>query len=155
MKKFIFLLLMCMPVSYLQAAEIPVTMHALGSDGIEKAIGVIVVSETANGLRFQPHLQNLQPGNYTFSVNENVGCGSQINQTGMNIPGMAAGASMHQLPIITVNANGKVDTAITVDGLSLGQVRGRTLVLSTKASGMRTAHGDEARVACGSLELYR
>lgn len=56
MKYFIYVALMLIPASYLQASEIAVTMHSLNDEGIDKAIGVIVVKETPQGLRFQPHL---------------------------------------------------------------------------------------------------
>ena len=156
MKRLIYLFLLLMPVSYLQAAEIAVTMHALGHDGPTNAIGVIVVKETAQGLQFQPHLRNLEPGKYMFTVNENVGCGSKYTESGANVPGMAAGRSMNELPAITVNANGVAEQTITMSGLTIHDVRGRTLVISSDPKpGFTIAEGNESRVACGSLELYR
>lgn len=156
MKRLIYLFFLLIPVSYLQAAEISVTMHALGQDGPTKAIGVIVVKETAQGLQFQPHLRNLEPGKYMFTVNENVGCGSKYTESGANVPGMAAGRSMNELPAITVNANGVAEQTITTSGLTMRDVRGRTLVISSDPKpGFTIADGNESRIACGSLELYR
>lgn len=157
MKYFFYAVsLLLLPFSYIHADEIAVTMHSLNNDGIDKAIGVIVVKETAQGLRFQPHLRNLEPGTYTFTVNENVGCGSQYTNTGVNIRGMAAGKSINQLPVINVDAQGIADQAVNMNRLTLRDVRGRTLVLSA-SSNMSTnvAQGAEQRVACGSLELHR
>lgn len=156
MKSFAYLFLLFIPASYLQAAEISVTMHALGQDGPTNSIGVIVVKETAQGLQFQPHLRNMEPGKYMFTVNENVGCGSRYTASGENIPGMAAGRSMNELPTITVNANGVAEQPITTSSLTLGDVRGRTLVISSDPRpGFNISEGNETRVACGSLELYK
>ena len=157
MKYFFYAVsLLLLPFSYIHADEIAVTMHSLNNDGIDKAIGVIVVKETAQGLRFQPHLRNLEPGTYTFTVNENVGCGSQYTNTGTNIRGMAAGKSINQLPVINVDAQGIADQAVDMNRLTLRDVRGRTLVLSASANmSTNVAQGSEQRVACGSLELHR
>ena len=156
MKYFFYVILMLIPVSHLQATEIAVTMHSLNNDGIDKSIGVIVVKETAQGLRFQPHLQGMVPGKYMFTVNENVGCGSQYSTTGVNIHGMAAGKSINQLPPINVNAQGKADEWVTSDAMTLRDIRGRTLVISAQSNlPFNVAQGNEQRVACGSLELYR
>ena len=156
MKYFLYIVALLFPLAYLHADEIAVTMHSLNNDGIDKAIGVIVVSETPQGLRFQPHLRNLPAGSYSFTVNENVGCGSQYTQTGVNIHGMAAGKSINQLPAIKVDAQGVADQPITMDKLSLRDVRGRTLVIShSSAMSKNVAQGAQQRIACGSLEDHR
>ena len=154
--KYLYYAALLLPFSYIHADEIAVTMHSLKSDGIDKAIGVIVVKETAQGLRFQPHLRNLEPGSYTFTVNENVGCGSEYSTTGANIQGMAAGKSINQLPTINVNSQGVADQAIDMGNLSLRDVRGRTLVLSSSSgTSSNVSQGGGQRIACGSLELHR
>jgi len=104
--------------THLHAADIAVTMLLLGRDGPTQSIGVIVVKETAQGLQFQPHLQGMEPGKYMFTVNENVGCGSQYTPSVANIPGMAAGNIRNELQTITVNAAGVADQTITVNDLS-------------------------------------
>jgi len=156
MKKLIYIFLLLMPVPQLQAADIAVTMHLLGRDGPTQSIGVIVVKETAQGLQFQPHLRGLEPGKYMFTVNENVGCGSEYTASGANIPGMAAGSIRNELQTITVNAAGVADQTLTANDLSMRDIRGRTLVISTEARpGFTVAEGNESRIACGSLELYQ
>ena len=157
MKLFYYAAALLLPFSYLHADEIAVTMHSLTNDGVGKAIGVIVVEETAQGLRFQPHLRNLEPGSYAFTVNENVGCGIAYNASaGMNAQGMAAGNSINQLPTLKVNAQGAADQAITMDGMSLQNIRGRTLVISTSSgSSSNVSQGNQQRIACGSLEEHR
>lgn len=156
MKYFYYIVLLMMPVAYLHADDIAVTMHSLNNDGIDKAIGVIVVQETAQGLRFQPHLRNIEPGTYSFTVNENVGCGSQYTTTGVNIHGMAAGKSINQLPSLKVDAQGVADQAINMDNLRLKDVRGRTLVISlSPGMSKNVAQGTQQRIACGSLELHK
>lgn len=131
-----------------QANEIAVSVNRLTNIGVGvgNSIGVIVVKDGPDGLVLQPYLQGLNPGQYHFSVNENVGCGVLYNADGDSVPGMAAGKSLSTLPRLDVNQQGHANQPVIARGLSLEQIRGRTLVVSEANQDMR--------VACGSLELY-
>ena len=131
-----------------QATEVAVSVNKLTNigAGVGDSIGVIVAKDGPDGLVLQPYLQGLKPGQYEFSVNENVGCGVQFNAEGNSVPGMAAGNSMSSLPMLKVNQQGHANQVVIAQNLTLDQIRGRTLVL--------TDTGQDIRIACGSLELY-
>ena len=129
-----------------QAEEIAVTVYQLDHNGLGPAAGVIVARDSAEGLILTPHLRGLPPGKHAFTVNENVGCGVAYNSDGTTVPGMAAGASIGELPMLEVNERGEATNPIIVPHMSLDQIRGRTLVVHEGAAA--------ARVACGSLEHY-
>ena len=156
MKKFLIVLFVaCLPFSTGHAREIAVTMHALNASGIGESIGVVVVSETGNGLRVTPYLQNMQPGEFMFSINENVGCHNQ--QTGFDtyIPGMAAGKALWQMPNIKVAADGLATQSVEIANVRLTDLSQRTLVISRNANPTLALAGFQTeRIACGSLEHY-
>ncbi|MGD8783465.1 MAG: superoxide dismutase family protein [Thioalkalispiraceae bacterium] len=154
-KLFIALLMACLPLATGYARDLAVTMHKLTASGVGDSIGVIVISETAGGLRMTPYLQNMQPGEYQFSIHENVGCHSL--QTGFEtyVPGMAAGKVLWQMPEIKVNASGIADQSVEISNVSLTDLSQRSLVISKDASPtLELAGFDTERVACGSLEQY-
>ena len=154
-KLFIILFVACLPLSTGHAREIAVTMHALTAGGVGEAIGVVVVSKTGNGLRMTPYLQNMQPGDFMFSINENVGCHSLTSAFDINVPGMAAGKALWQMPNITVAADGMVTQSMEIANVRLTDLSRRTLVISKTASpSMALAGFQTERVACGSLEQY-
>ncbi len=157
MKKLLYVVLSLMPLGTLQASEIAVTMHALSESGVDNSVGVIVARETPRGLELQSHMRGVQPGTYAFTVNENVGCGSHINLTGgSNVPGMAAGKSIRQLPDITVDQTGSAEQILIAEGMSMRDIRGRTLVISEKGSTpIKVGMDSGRRIVCGTLELYK
>lgn len=156
MKKFLIVLFVaCLPFSTGHAREIAVTMHALTASGVGDSIGVIVVTDTGNGLRMTPYLSNMQPGDFMFSINENVGCHGQITGFDTAIPGMAAGKALWQMPTLTVAADGQVTQSVEIANVRLTDLSQRTLVISKAASPTLALAGFQSeRIACGSLELY-
>jgi Cu-Zn family superoxide dismutase len=156
MKKLIFILVLaCLPLSITQAREIAVTMNALSESGIGDSIGVVVISETENGLRMTPYLQNMQPGEFMFSINENVSCHGQQTAFDTYIPGVAAGKALWQMPNLRVSADGKATQSVEISNVRLTDVSQRTLVISRKANPTLALEGfSQERIACGSLELY-
>jgi Cu-Zn family superoxide dismutase len=156
MKKIMFVLIVaCLPLSIAHAREVTVTMHALTASGVGDSIGVVVISETENGLRMTPYLQNMQPGDFMFSINENVGCHSQ--QTGFDtyIPGMAAGRVLWQMPNIRVSADGQATQPVEISNVRITDLSQRSLVISSKANPTLALEGFQTqRIACGSLEHY-
>ena len=144
----IVLFVMLVSAMTVQANEIAVSVNRLTNIGVGvgNSIGVIVAKDSPGGLVLQPYLQGLKPGQYSFSVNENVGCGVLFNADGNSVPGMAAGKSLSTLPMLNVDQQGHANQPVVARGLTLEQIRGRTLVVSEANQNMR--------VACGSLELY-
>lgn len=129
-----------------QAEEIAVTVYQLDNNGLGPSAGVIVARDSSEGLVLTPYLRGLPPGKHAFTVNENVGCGVAYNSDGTTVPGMAAGPSIGELPMLDVNERGEATNAVIAPNLTLDQIRGRTLVVHES--------DNATRVACGSLELY-
>lgn len=156
MKKFLIILFaVCLPLSVGQAREVSITMHALTSGGVGEAIGVVVISETGSGLRMTPYLQNLQPGEFKFSINENVGCHSQLTGFDTYVPGMAAGRVLWEMPSIKVTSEGRAMQPVEISNVNLSDLSQRTLVISKAAgSALASAGFETERIACGSLEHY-
>lgn len=157
MKKFLIaVFIVCLPLSVAQAREIAVTMYALGNSAIVgHSIGVVVVSETGNGLRMTPHLQNMQAGEFTFTINENVGCHGQFTGIDTFIPGMAAGKALWQMPNIKVTADGFATQPVEIAGVRMTDLSQRSLVISKAPSPTQALAGMQTeRIACGSLEHY-
>lgn len=146
----------CLPLSVGQAREVSVTMYALGNSGIVgQSIGVVVVSETGNGLRMTPYLQKMQAGEFTFTINENVGCHGQFTGIETYIPGMAAGKALWQLPNIKVASDGIAIQPVEIAGVRMSDLSQRSLVISKAASPTQALAGMQTeRIACGSLEQY-
>lgn len=129
------------------AEEIAVTVNKLDSNGIGDAIGVIVVSESAQGLVLKPYLRGLPPGKHNFAVHENVGCTAGFHTDGSIIPGAGAGKAIRSLPALVFDDQGNANQSIILRDLSLDEIRGKTLVVYQGTM--------ENRIACGSLELYK
>jgi Cu-Zn family superoxide dismutase len=138
------------------AREISLTVHELDRSGIGASIGVIIVKDTPQGLMLQPHLHNMKPGVYAFSVNETMACHSGHRGDGNMIPGLAAGDPIRELPQLEVGNDGIADQAVYAAGLSTRDLSKRTLVISrgdeTGVFGGLESGG--RRVACASLEQY-
>jgi len=156
MKKFLFVLFVaCLPLSTGHAREVSVTMHELTATGVGDAIGVIVVTETDNGLRMTPYLQNMQAGEFSFSINENVGCHSQLTGFDTYVPGMAAGHILWQMPNINVTSAGQAVPPVEITNVKFTDLSKRTLVISRATNPTLGPAGNMSeRIACGSLEQY-
>lgn len=157
MKQYIYLLLLLLPGATANAEQLRITVHHLNANGIGESAGVIIAEDTPQGLRLQPFLTGLKPGRYQFSVNENVGCGVEYRASGENVPGMAAGRQIRQLPSLAVDPRGHAEMAVTESSMQSRDIRGRTLVISELPSmPFDTGSADsQRRIACGSLEQYR
>lgn len=138
------------------AREVSLTVHEIDRNGIGNAIGVIIVKDTPQGLLLQPHLQNMKPGVYAFSVNETMACHSGHRGDGKMIAGLAAGDPIRELPQLEVGNDGKADKAVRAPGLSTRDLSKRTLVISTgeEAGVFGSLESGGRRVACASLEQY-
>lgn len=147
MKQIIVMLFLILYGSMtVQAKEIAVSVNKVTNSGVGDSIGVILAKDSPDGLVLQPYLQGLTPGQYGFSVNENVGCGAHFYADGSTVAGMAAGKSLSTLPVLKFNSQGQASQTMLIRHLTLNQIRGRTLVLYEGK--------EDVRIACGSLELY-
>ncbi len=156
--------------------EIAVTVYSLTENGLGDSIGVIVVSDSPDGLVFKPFLRGLPPGPHGFHVHQGFSCGAGYHPSGVGVPGLAAGdhydpddRSRHRgphgdghrgdLPLLHANERGEAHEPVVAPRLGLHDVRGRTLVIHAGGDNYHDLPeplgGGGARIACGSLELYK
>ncbi|HSX70992.1 MAG TPA: superoxide dismutase family protein, partial [Pseudomonas sp.] len=57
-----------------QAAPLDITLHAVDSSGVGKAVGTVKVEQSRYGLVFTPALSGLEPGIHGFHVHANPSC---------------------------------------------------------------------------------
>lgn len=151
MKKLALLvLLMFLPVSWLAATEIAITVHSLKGGSIGESVGVIVARDTPSGLVLEPYLNHLAQGRYEVTVHEHATCHGRYNADGSIVPGGSAGSAIASLPILELRDNQPTNTIISQD-MQLRDIKNRSIMLSQLDE---TAVFDaiSSKVACGALE---
>jgi Cu-Zn family superoxide dismutase len=154
------------------AADIVVPMNLVNDQGVGQGIGTITISEGPHGLVFTPNLSGLAPGMHGFHVHQNPDCGPGMKD-GKMIAGLAAGGHydpagtgkhegpsgkghLGDLPVLTVNADGKALTAVTAPRLKMADVKGRSLMIHAGGDNYSDQPaplgGGGARVACGVIK---
>lgn len=158
-------------LSVMAQADITVPMKIVDANGIGKAVGNVVISETKYGLVFTPALTGLPPGLHGFHVHENASCEPK-EKDGKMTPALAAGghydpaASKHHdtpwgnghlgdLPPLFVDATGNANNPVIAPRLSVSDVKGRSLMIHAGGDN----HSDQpaplggggARIVCGVI----
>jgi len=152
-------------------ADITVQMHAVGENGIGKAVGQVVISETPYGVVFSPVLAGLPPGLHGFHVHENPSCEPK-EKDGKMVPALAAGghydptASKHHgqpwgdghlgdLPALYVDAAGNANNPVLAPRLKMADLKSRSLMVhaggDNHADHPAPLGGGGTRVACGVI----
>jgi Cu-Zn family superoxide dismutase len=155
-----------------QAQQLSVTMNLLSEDGVGKAIGTVIVTESNYGAVFTPNLEGLTPGLHGFHVHQNPSCGPG-EKDGKMVPGLAAGghydplsAGMHgapygsghlgDLPALYVDGDGRAIHPVLAPRLKLSDLPGRSLMIHAGGDNYsdfpNKLGGGGARVACGVFE---
>jgi Cu-Zn family superoxide dismutase len=155
------------------AASETITMNSIDANGVGKKIGSIGLSDTKAGLRVTPRLTDLPPGERGFHVHVNPDCGPGGGPNGQPAAGMAAGGhydpantSKHlgpqgeghkgDMPVLTVEANGKASKAVTVPHLTLADAKGRSIIIHAGGDDYSDQPaplgGGGARIACGVVK---
>ena len=145
-------------------------MAAISADGVGKRIGTLRLSDTKAGLQIIPFLTGLPPGDHGFHVHINPNCGAGNGPDGQPVAGMAAGGhydpantAKHlgplgeghkgDLPVLTVDANGRAMKAIIAPHLTVADVKGRSFVIHSGGDNYSDQPaplgGGGARIACG------
>jgi Cu-Zn family superoxide dismutase len=155
-----------------QAEQMTVTMNLLTPEGVGKAIGTVVVTESKYGAVFTPKLTGLTPGLHGFHVHQNPSCGP-AEKDGKMVPGLAAGghydptgAGMHgapwgnghlgDLPALYVDGDGNAVHPVLAPRLKLSDLQGRSLMIHAGGDNYsdipNKLGGGGARVACGVFQ---
>ena len=155
------------------AASETVTVNAVDANGIGKQIGTISLSDSAAGLQIAPQLAELPPGNHGFHIHINPNCGPGPGPNGQPAAGMAAGGHFDpantgkhlgplgeghkgDMPVLTVDANGKATQAVTAPHLTVADVKGRSVMIHAGGDNYSDQPaplgGGGARIACGVVK---
>lgn len=156
----------CISLTTFAFADTSVPLYTTADQGLGKAIGDIVISETPYGLLFTPHLHNLAAGTHGMHIHQNPSCGDK---------GMAAGGHLDpkktnkhsgayhdsghlgDLPVLIVNADGTANLPILAPRIKhISEITGRALMIHAGSDNYadlpEKLGGGGARMACGVIQ---
>lgn len=155
----------------LSAAALTVDMHAVTADGIGEKIGTVTIEADGQGSRLTPDLSGLTPGAHGFHVHEHGSCEPK-EVDGKPVAAGAAGGHydpdgtgrhagpygdghLGDLPVLYVNAEGRVTDPVLAPRIKPEQMAGRALMVhaggDNYADEPEPLGGGGARVACGVI----
>jgi superoxide dismutase, Cu-Zn family len=147
-----------------------ITINAIDANGVGKKIGTLLLSDTKAGLQITPRLTDLPPGDHCFHVHVNQNCGPGPGPNGQPAAGMAArghydpaNTGKHlgpqgeghkgDMPVLTVDANGKATKAVIAPHLTVADVKGHSIMIHSGGDNYSDQPaplgGGGARIACG------
>ena len=148
-----------------------VKIYQVSSSGLGPEIGTVIISQTPEGVRFQPLLRGLSPGEHGFHIHEHPSCESG-EKDGIAMAALKAGGhydpdqtGKHEgpdgnghrgdLPRLDVDEQGNATKAVVAPRLTLKELSGRSLMIHMKGdnySDNPPMGGGGARIACGVIE---
>jgi Cu-Zn family superoxide dismutase len=153
------------------AKPVKVTVNEISPTGVGAALGTITIKEQKGGLLFETNLKGLPAGEHGFHLHEKGSC-DPGQKDGAAAAGIAAGAhydpdttKAHKgpgggghkgdLPKLEVPASGPVKAKLKVEGLTMADVAGRSLMIHAGGDNYADAPaplgGGGARIACGVI----
>jgi Cu-Zn family superoxide dismutase len=153
--------------------RLTVSMFKIDAKGVGPEIGTLVLYDGRGGLRVEPALRGLPPGEHGFHVHENPNCGLGMTDGKMQA-GMAAGGHYDpnatgkhlgpfnnghrgDLPVLAVGKDGTATEPVNALHLSVSSVRGRAIVIheggDNYADQPKPLGGGGARIACGAVSV--
>lgn len=157
------------------ATEIKVPIYQLNDNvetkGIGEEVGFVRITESSYGLMFHVDMISMAQGEHGFHIHENPSCELAMNEQNQPVPGLKAGGHydpletgkhlgpyneeghLGDLPFLTANTEGRIQSVVLAPRLVLSDVEGRSIMIH--------AHGDNysdspqplggggARMACG------
>lgn len=148
-----------------RAEELSVEMHAVSAKGVGKALGTVRLVEDDAGLALVVALDGIPPGPHRLHVHANPDCGPG-DDGGEPRAGFAAGARYNpgtrgigvdagELPTLYVGIDEDgarpLRQTVFAHGLSLADLRGRSLILYANADNYRDQGGGNRRIACAVI----
>lgn len=149
--------------------QLTVTMYKIDAKGVGPEIGTLMFQNTRKGLRIEPALGGLPPGDHGFHIHEKPDCGP-AEKDGKMVAGLAAGGHFDphatgkhmgpegeghrgDLPILKVDAEGNATETMFVLRLGVDDLRGHALMIheggDNYADQPKPLGGGGARIACG------
>jgi superoxide dismutase, Cu-Zn family len=165
------LLLAFAGLAHAQGRTLKVTVHHIRENGVGKPAGTITIRPRDQGLELATNLKGLPPGEHGFHLHEKGSC-EPADNAGTPTAGHAAGphfdpeatkahkgpgAGGHKgdLPRLEVSKQGTVRGKLTVPGLTLEDVAGRSLMIhaggDNYSDSPQPLGGGGARIACGVI----
>lgn len=153
------------------AESIIVPVHAASSSGVGEFIGQIKFSQNSSGLKIEPNLSHLKPGQHAMHIHENPNCDAGLKD-GAATAALAAGphfdpkhSNQHlgpnggghagDLPFIEVDSAGEAKIAVMAAHLSLDQLHKHSIIIHENGDNYsdipKPLGGAGARVACGII----
>ena len=155
------------------SGQLQAPMALVTAAGTGKMIGVVSISESANGLVFTPKLTDLPPGPHGYHVHENGSCG--VNEKdGKKVAAGAAGSHLDpggskqhlgptgaghlgDLPPLVVGGDGRATVPVTAPRMkSLAEIKGKALMIhvggDNYADKPAPLGGGGERIACGVIQ---
>lgn len=150
---------------------VTVKIKTIDAKGVGKQIGTVTIKQTADGLELKPKLKKLTPGEHGLHIHENGSC-DPADKDGAPTAGQAAGGHFDpdktgahkgpaggghkgDLPLLTVDAKGKASGKLTIAGLTLADVLGKSLMIHEGGDNYsdtpKPLGGGGGRIACGII----
>ena len=159
-----------------KAEEIIVTVNKISTTGIGESIGTITFADSNDRLLITTNLNKLTPGEHGFHIHENPSC-EPAEKDGVMTAGQKAGShydpkmtkkhkgphTSHNeggghagdLPLITADENGEAKLLFFVEGLSVKDIKGRSVMIHEAGDNYsddpKPLGGGGGRVACAVM----
>lgn len=159
----------CSTTSHLGANPHSVDVYAVSATGVGAKIGMINLSDTANGLLIETYLKHLPSGSRGFHIHENGSC-EPLDKDGKAVAALAAGGHFNpeksphgtplsghlgDLPVLEVNAQGVAQHKLIAPRLKVSDIKGRAIMIHAGGDN-HSDHplplgGGGDRIACGVI----
>lgn len=157
---------------FAHAEQIHVAMHEVSASGVGKEAGKIKAKDTAKGLEIHVQLEGLTPGEHGFHMHKNASC-DVASKDGVVTAALGAGPHFdpantgkhegpagtgHQgdLPVLTADADGKVNMKMVAPRLKESDLKGHSFMVHAGPDNYsdqpNPLGGGGARVMCGVIE---
>lgn len=143
-----------------------VSMNYTAEKGTGESAGTVVISETAYGLLFTPHLYGLTPGAHGLHIHQNPSCDTNGMSAGGHFDPKNTGKHLGpyndeghygDLPILFVNADGTATTPVLAPRIHhLDDIRQHALMIHSGGDNYsdnpEKLGGGGSRMVCGVIK---
>src|SRR3954451_11578720 len=133
------------PLAHGGRHRVQVPVASISAEGSGKPIGSLTFKDTSKGLQIAVELSDLPPGEHGFHMHEQPSCAAGEKE-GKKAAGLAAGGhfdpdgtKVHKgpgggghkgdLPKLTADTHGKVNTRLVITGMTVADTRGHAFVV--------------------------
>ena len=147
-------------------ASLIVPMYLTSDNGKGEKIGTITVDDTIYGLMLTPKLRDLPSGVHGFHVHampmcdhDGMGAGGHLDPDKTQAhKGPYSNGHLGDLPLLSVDENGKASLQVLAPRLHLSQIQGKALMVHEGGDNYsdkpEKLGGGGARIACGLIPYH-